>query len=450
MNISKLRIIIAREYLNKVKKKSFLLITFLAPVLFAGLCLLPSLIMVLAKEEPKQIGIIDYTAYVAPQLSDTDNIKYHDLGPLSLLEEGAAAPTADTLRSVLARYAVDALITIVPVDSVGVVASAYSEKDLGMESSGVIQGAINDAIEQHRIEQFNAANPGLDLAQAMQEVRSNVQLIPLLISKDGSVAFSESGIKSILSMVLGLALYMFIVMFCAMVMSSVIEEKSSRVVEVLISSVKATELMFGKIIGVAMVALTQFLLWILLTLALLAVAGAIMGFGNLFGSVMDPTGLAAGADMSQMGMILSTLGQVNYTGLLVCFFFYFVFGYLLYASIFAAIGSAVENEADTQQLQIPVTIPLMIGMFISIYTMKAPESAIVYWGSMIPFTSPIVMLSRIPFNPPVTDIVISLIVLVLTFVLFAWLSAKIYKVGVLMFGKKSSFKDLLNWMKQKN
>ena len=256
---------------------------------------------------------------------------------------------------------------------------------------------------------------------------------------------------------------MFIALFGGMVMSSVIEEKASRVVEVLVSSVKATELMFGKIIGVALVALTQFFLWIVLTLAILGIVGAVSGQNLLQGAdttqMVQTVGVlqaeqaeevaAALSDQGEMGVIFSTLGNLPFGQILVCFVVFFLFGYMLYASLFAAIGSAVENEGDTQQLQIPITIPLLLGFFIAIYAFKAPDSALVFWGSMIPFTSPIVMLARLPFGVPVWEIVLSIVLLIATFAVCAWISAKIYKVGILMFGKKSTWKDLWKWFKQK-
>ena len=298
------------------------------------------------------------------------------------------------------------------------------------------------------------------------------------MDESGNETLNESGIYMFLSMVLGMIIYMFISMFCGMVMSSVIEEKSSRVVEVLVSSVKATELLFGKIIGVALVALTQFFMWIALTVVILAVIGGITGSG-LAGLAGDPaqmtsmTGQIPGAAMPEMqdildaaapadslaaanqaapstgAVILSTLSSVNYTQLIIVFVLFFVFGYLLYASLFAAIGSAVENEADSNQLVLPLTIPLMIGFFIAMFVYKSPDSGLVFWASMFPFTSPMVMLTRVLFGVSTWELVLSLVILILSFVGCAWISAKIYKIGILMFGKKTSFKDLWNWLKMK-
>lgn len=236
--------------------------------------------------------------------------------------------------------------------------------------------------------------------------------------------------------------------------------------------------MFGKIIGVALVALTQFLLWILLTFVLLGIAIGIFGKDKLaglmgedpttemvadmapgvnMGSTIDLQALTAQADTtavsvgepSSMEVLKSTIGQINIGQLLLAFVIFFIFGYLLYASLFAAIGSAVENEGDSSQLQLPITIPLLIAFFIAIYAFKAPDSSLVFWGSMIPFTSPIVMLARIPFGVATWEIVLSIALLVATFIACAWASAKVYKVGILMYGKKSTFKDLWKWLKQK-
>ena len=467
MNFKKLSIIIQREYLNKVKKKSFLLITFLAPVLFAGIAILPSLIMLGAKEEAKQVGVIDRSGIVLPYLTDNDVTIFKDLG---------ADANPDAIKADFGAAGVDVLLSISELDTVArtVQADCYSEKPLGMDTGEMIENRINDAVEAYRIESYGIEN----LEEIMAGVKSNVHLRSYTIDESGNESISESGIYMALSMILGMALYMFIALFSGMVMSSVIEEKSSRVVEVLMSSVKATELMFGKIIGVALVALTQFLLWILLTLLLLAVAMGIIGKDKMMGMMQDdPTtemvsqmnenvNLPAGMDLnsalaaatdttgvasgepSGMDVVMSTLGNINVGQILFAFLFFFVFGYLLYASLFAAIGSAVENEGDSSQLQLPVTVPLLLGFFIALYAFKVPDSQLVFWGSMIPFTSPIVMLARIPFGVATWELVLSMVLLVVTFVVCAWASAKIYKVGILMFGKKSTFKDLIKWLKQ--
>ena len=468
MNINKLGIIIQREYLNKVKKKSFLLITFLAPVFFAAMCILPSLIMMNTKEEAKQIGVVDRSGIVLPYLEDNEVTHYVVLG---------ADTNVDSLKTNLKKADLDVLVAISELDpeTKSVKAASYSEKPLGMDTGNMIENRINDAVEAYRIEQSGVAN----LEEIMAGVKSNVKMHSYTIDESGKESISESGIYMALSMILGIAIYMFIALFSGMVMSSVIEEKSSRVVEVLVSSVKASELMFGKIIGVALVALTQFLLWILLTGMLLGVGMGIIGKDKIMGmmnddttaemvqqmspdvhlpgemnitdayaAMTDTTAVAAG-EPSGMEVIMSTIGNINLAEVGIAFLFFFVFGYLLYASLFAAIGSGVENEGDSAQLQLPVTIPLMLGFFVALYAFKAPDSSLVFWFSMIPFTSPIVMLARIPFGVATWELVLSIALLVGTFVACAWASAKIYKVGILMYGKKSTFKDLWKWLKMK-
>ena len=468
MNISKLGIIISREYLNKVKKKSFILITFLAPIFFAAMCILPSLIMMNTKEETKQIGVVDRSGIVAPFLKDNEVTHYVLLEP---------ATNVDSLKTCLSGADLDVLVSISELDpeTKSVKAASYSEKPLGIDTGNMIENRINDAVEAYRIEQSGVEN----LEEIMAGVKSDVKMHSYTIDESGKESISESGVYMGLSMILGIAIYMFIALFSGMVMSSVIEEKSSRVVEVLVSSVKASELMFGKIIGVALVALTQFLLWILLTGVLVGAGMGIVGKDKIMGmmgndattemvqqispevnlpgqvtlsdslsAVTDTTGVAAG-EPSGMEVVMSTIGNINVGQIGIAFLFFFVFGYLLYASLFAAIGSGVENEGDSSQLQLPVTIPLMLGFFVALYAFKAPDSPLVFWFSMIPFTSPIVMLARIPFGVATWELVLSIALLVGTFVVCAWASAKIYKVGILMYGKKSTFKDLWKWLKMK-
>ena len=468
MNLSKLGIIIRREYLNKVKKKSFLIITFLAPILFAAICILPSIIMMGTKEETKKIGVLDRSGLVTPYLENNDVTEYiflEDVDP-------------EAVKTNLKEYGIDVLLSIseLDVENRTVTADCYSEKPLGMDTGSLIENRINDAVEAYRIESYGIEN----LEEIMAGVKSNVKLHSYTVDESGKETISESGVYMAVSMILGMALYMFIAIFSGMVMSSVIEEKSSRVVEVLVSSVKSTELMFGKIIGVALVALTQFLLWIVLTLAILAAVMGIVGKDKIMGmmgddqtaqmaemmapgvnipggtidlesataALTDTTAVAAG-EPTGMQAIMGTLGNLNVPQLVISFLLFFIFGYLLYASMFAAIGSSVENEGDSTQLQLPVTIPLVIGFFVALYAFKAPGSSLVFWFSMIPFTSPIVMLARIPFGVATWELILSIALLILTFIGCAWASAKIYKVGILTYGKKSTFKDLFKWLKMK-
>ena len=462
MNWNKISIIISREYLNKVRKKSFLLTTFGVPLLMAAMYVVLILIMLRAKEDEKTVAVVDASGIVMPFMRDTDNVKFVEYTGVAV----------EDLKNNLQNYGADLLLSISPLDSAAksVSATTYADKPVGIETVGMMESRINDAVEAYRIESYGIEG----LAQMMKDVQFDVKLTSYTVDEAGKETISQSEVYMIISMALAMGIYFFIVLFGAMVMSSVIEEKSSRVVEVLVSSVKATELMMGKIIGVALVALTQFLLWIVLTGAIVGIIGGIVGFDKIMGNEQLQTQMAASAvtmpgmdiegmtaDLQALGdstavaegptgaeAVLGTLTSLPYGRILLSFLLYFLFGYLLYASLFAAIGSAVENEADTQQLQIPVTIPLLLGFFIAFYAFRAPESSVVWWGSLIPFTSPIVMLARIPFHPPLWELLLSLGLLVVTTFACVWAAAKIYKVGILMYGKKSTFKDLWKWLRQ--
>ena len=454
MKIRNIGTIISREYLTRVKKKSFLLTTFLVPVFFAAMCILPSVIMFASKDTGKTVAVVDQSGIVMSYLVDTEAIDYTDY----------SSENVDSLKTRFDALGLDALVVVSPLDAEAktVTVASYSEKPMSMDMKENITSKVNDAVEDYRLAQYQIS----DLKQIMEDVKSDVTMSTYTLSDSGEEKITSSEVYMIISMVLSIIIYMFIAMFSGMVMQSVIEEKASRVVEVLVSSVKATELMFGKIVGVACVALTQFFLWILLTLVIVGGFSLFGGFDSLMGDpeqteqMMQMAGMdAAMGGMStedmmamvedtEMGAVLSTLRDINWGQMIIAFIIYFALGYLLYASFFAAIGSAVENEADTAQLQMPITVPLLLAFFIALYAFNAPDSNVVWWGSMIPFTSPIVMLARIPFGVPTWELLLSIVLLIATFVGCGWASAKIYKIGILMFGKKTSFKDLWKWLRQ--
>ena len=454
MKIRNIKTIIAREYMTRVRKKSFLLITFLGPIFFAAVCLLPAIIMNMTSEDKKNVALVDESGIVMPRVHNNEIIDFSDYTGYSV----------DSLKTQISEREIDIIVSISPLDSAArsVDVVAYAAKPISVDMKMAIASQVDDAIEDYRLTLYEME----DLKQIMKEVESNVSVATYTLDDSGNEVISSSEVYMIISLVLAMIIYMFIAMFSGMVMQSVIEEKASRVVEVLVSSVKATELMFGKIIGVACVAMTQFLLWIVLTFGLVTAVSSLVGFESILGSAnaqqeqMNQLTQSMGVDQAmmpemtmpqegEMGAVFETLMTLDYGQLIFGFVIYFFLGYLLYASFFAAIGSAVENEADTQQLQLPVTIPLMLAFFIAFYAFKAPDSSVVFWGSMIPFTSPIVMLARIPFGVPGWELALSIGILVVTFIVCGWASAKIYRIGILMFGKKTSFKDLLNWLKQK-
>ena len=451
MNLRTIGVIINREYSTRVKKKTFLLTTFLVPVLLALCGVTMGVVMVNVKEKTKTVCVVDESGIVMPYLKNSEQISFQDMSSEPL----------DTVKARLADLGLDGVLSISKIDEQkNLQASFTSVKPVGMGVTATMSRYIDDALEDYRIRSYDIDG----LEEIVNSVKADVPIRTFVLDEKGDEKVSESGVNSILSMVLGIFIFLFITMFGSMVMTAVVEEKTSKVVEVLISSVKATELMFGKIIGVALVALTQFFLWIVLSIVLLSA-----GMGIIAPKMMDTVdaqsivaGLPEGANQfdamtavlsqsdSELGDIVGTLAGLNIGQLVLYFIVFFVLGYLLYASLFAAIGSAaVDNENDTSQLQMPVTIPLMIAYFIALYAYNAPDSAVALWGSMIPFTSPIVMLARIPFGVPGWQILLSIGLLVVTTIACAYLSAKIYKVGVLMYGKKTTFKDLWKWLKQK-
>lgn len=451
MNLRTIGVIINREYSTRVKKKTFLLTTFLVPVLFVACFAILGVVMVNVKEKTKTVAVVDESGIVMSYLKNSEQISFQDMSSEPL----------DTVKARLADLGLDGVLSISKIDEQkNLQASFTSVKPVGMGVTATMSRYIDDALEDYRIKSYNIDG----LEEIVNSVKADVPIRTFVLDEKGDEKVSESGVNSILSMVLGIFIFLFITMFGSMVMTAVVEEKTSKVVEVLISSVKATELMFGKIIGVALVALTQFFLWIVLSIVLLSA-----GMGIIAPKMMDTVdaqsivaGLSEGTNQfdtmtavlshsdSELGDIVGTLAGLNIGQLVLYFIVFFVLGYLLYASLFAAIGSAaVDNENDTSQLQMPVTIPLMIAYFIALYAYNAPDSAVALWGSMIPFTSPIVMLARIPFGVPGWQILLSIGLLVVTTIACAYLSAKIYKVGVLMYGKKTTFKDLWKWLKQK-
>ena len=455
MKIRNIGTIISREYLTRVKKKSFLLTTFLVPIFFAAMCILPSVIMFMAEDSGKKVAVVDQSGIVMPYLTDTEAIDYTDF----------SSENVDSLKAGFDALGLDALVVVSPIDEAAntVAVASYSEKPMSMDMKESITSKVNDAVEDYRLAQYQIS----DLKQIMEDIKSDVSMATYTLSDSGEEKITSSEVYMIISMVLSIIIYMFIAMFSGMVMQSVIEEKASRVVEVLVSSVKATELMFGKIVGVACVALTQFFLWILLTLVLVGGFSLFGGFDSMMGDpaqvqeMVQMTGVEASMggmtaeemmtmvqEESELGAVFTTLKDINWGQMVFAFIIYFSLGYLLYASFFAAIGSAVDNEADTNQLQMPVAVPLLLAFFIAIYAFNAPDSNVVWWGSMIPFTSPIVMLARIPFGVPTWELVLSIVLLIATFIGCGWASAKIYRIGILMFGKKTSFKDLWKWLRQ--
>lgn len=430
MNFNKIAIILGREYSVRVKKKSFILTTILTPILMAALFIVPTVLMVVGGKDTEKVMVQDNSGIVAPYLESSSTAEY------IIAPEGSSL---EQLKADFNNLDVYALVGISELDSSNnVQAVAYSAEPLNVDIKSDISSKVNKAVETMKLSLYNIT----DLDRILEEVRSDVQITTLTLTEKGEKEESTE-IYMALSYIMSFLIYMFIFMFGNMVMRGVIEEKSGRIVEVIVSSVKSVELMIGKILGVALVALTQFLIWVVLTLVLVVAAGFLLG-GDLVGTMES-------AEVAGMGSILKGISEVRFGYVITCFLIYFVLGYLLYAGMFAAVGAAVDNEADTGQLSIPITVPLILGLFLMIPTFQNPTGQLAFWSSIIPFTSPMVMMARIPFGVvPFWELALSIILLLATALLMAVISAKIYKVGILTYGKKASFKDLWKWIKTKN
>lgn len=443
MNIGNIWLVASREYSVRVRKKSFIITTFVTPLLLGLLIGLPVLIALWGGGELQKVKVFDGTGKVMKLLESNRQVEYIGAADGETIEDAKAETGGDGLYAVVSITAFDA--------SGDVSVESYSREPLNMEVKGDIKKAVDKAVENYKLSLYGI--DGID--EILQNVKSDVSVDSLTLGEDGSTKKDRVEIYMILAYLMSFLIYMFVFLFGNMVMRSVIDEKSSRVVEILVSSVNSVDLMLGKIIGVALVALTQFALWIALTVA---VSGGISAAAapHLPAPLgeMDMTQLAQQPDMpedtAEIFGVLESLHGINWGEIAVCFLLYFILGYLLYASMFAAIGAACDNETDTGQMQIPVTVPLILGLFIMLHTFEHPGSDLSFWASMIPWTSPMVMLARIPFGVvPAWELAVSIALLALTFLGTAYLSAKIYKTGILMYGKKTTVKDLWKWIKQK-
>ncbi|MBO7764379.1 MAG: ABC transporter permease [Bacteroidales bacterium] len=447
MNIGKIQLVAGREYSIRVKKKSFIFTTILTPILFAALMIVPSVVMLMGgNEEIRKVVVVDNSGVVAPTLVDTEIVDYEVLQGVSV----------DSLKANFEATGAYAIVEISQLDeNKNVSITAYSAKQMNMELKSSIKRSANAALEAYKLESYDIEN----LDKILEDVKSDVQLSAYTIGDDGDAKKSMVEISMAMSYIMSFFIYIFVFMFGNMVMNSVIQEKSNRIVEVIVSSVKPFDLMLGKILGVAGVAVTQFLIWVVLTVVLVFGFQAVMGPELFTGGAQQMTQMAgvdaeammaaAAAPSGPLADIMGALSQINFPYIIGCFLIYFVLGYLLYAAMFAAVGSAVENEADTQQLTLPISLPLILGLFIMLHTFEHPESSLSFWASMIPFTSPMVMLARIPFEGavPTWELLLSIGLLFVTFLAIVYLSGKIYRVGILMYGKKASWKDLWKWIK---
>ena len=437
--MNKIGIIIAREFNERVRKKSFIITTILMPVLMLGMMAAPTLMMLFAKGETKELLVIDQSSIIVPNLEGDDELTF--------------APSTLSLEQARANQDVFGVLWIGEdiVDNPSNV-KLYTNSSSSMSLEENISSQMERIIERERLKRYDIDN----LEQIMKDVKVNVSLTNFrndLAEEGKDEEATSSVIAYLLGLVLGMMLYMFLLIYGSMVMTSVIEEKGSRVLDVLVSSVTPFQLMMGKILGVAAVAVTQIAIWGLL----------VCGIGSALLPALMPQDVMQSVEAVQAGTItsaqagidadmLSAISFATDTGRLVMMFvwllLFLVGGFLFYSAMFAAVGSAVDSIQDANQLQTPITVPIILALILAMSVFNDPNSPLAFWGSIIPLTSPVVMMARIPFDIPTWQIVLSLVLLYISVVATAWVAGKIYRVGIFMHGKKPSFKELLSWIKQ--
>ena len=439
--MSNISIIIQREFNERVRKKSFIITTLLMPLLMVALMAAPALIMQFSRGDEKRIAVIDESGLVAPRLESDEELRFE---PTDLTTEEARRTLTD--RFGVLRIGGDILEN--PSD---VKLYANSSSSLSVESS--ITDQIERILEAEKLKRYNIDN----LQQILDEVKTTVTLQTFRNDKsqEEETHAQSSTVATVTGYVLGFILYMFLLIYGQMVMQSVIEEKNNRVLEVMVSSVRPFDLMMGKILGIASVAVVQVAIWGVL----------ICGIGAAVMPHLMPSDVMASAQAMQQGMpdaaaasgmdpeMLQAVAAITDLGyivrIFVCLLLFVFGGYLFYSAMFAAVGSAVDNVQDASQLQTPITLPIILALLMMFAVIRDPNSQMAFWFSVIPFTSPIVMIVRIPYDIPLWEIALSLAVLYASFVGMVWFAAKIYRVGIFMYGKKPSLKELFKWVRYK-
>lgn len=434
-------LIIMREFKERVYKKSFIITTLLMPLLLALVSVAPTLIMIFAKGEAKQISVIDNSGIVADKLESNEEVSFITLVNADLQQE---------LKNSLEKDEFGVLYIGEDIVTNPSNIQLYTNSSSSMMIEDNIADQVEEIIEQERLKEYNLEN----LREILDKVEVNISLSTFRNGDDEQSTASSSAASSIVGIILGFVLYFFLVIYGSIVMQSIIEEKNSRILEVLVSTVRPFDMMMGKILGVAAVAATQILVWGVLIIAMSAfvipalIPDDIMASVEALQAGADVTAMAAnGVDtgmITAMASVLDTGYIAKIVGLLLLFM---VGGFLLYAAMYAAVGASVDEAQDAQQLTTPITIPIIFAFIILTMVMNDPNSPLVVWCSMIPFTSPIVMMGRVPSGIPTWEIILSLVLLYATFVFTVWIAGKIYRVGIFMHGKKPSFKDLYRWLK---
>ncbi len=445
--MNKTVLIIKREYLSRVRKKSFVVMCLLGPLLFAAMFVLPIWFTSMGDSAKSNIAVIDESGKYASALANTENISYSFLSSDKL----------EFIKSDYKNQGFDAYMVIASdLEKDPGAVKIYSEAQVTMDTKSAVANSLNRFIEQQRLNSFSSIDSLSEIIHYISDVDVNVSTIKL--TEDGVEKESSAEMTMAAALLFAMMIYFFVLIYGSQVMQGVMEEKTNRIVEVIISSVKPFQLMMGKVLGIALVALTQFMIWITFTIVIVSAISSYLGADALNGLAGPQAGseqvaqIASVDHQSDFGQnfetLLSQAKSMNLVGTLFAFAFYFLGGYLLYASFFAAIGSAIENPTEGQQFTMPVTMPLILSIYIAMAAFRDPGGSVAFWFSLFPLTSPIVMMARIPFQIPLWEILLSMAILTGSFIFSIWFSARIYRVGILMYGKKLTYKELWKWFRQ--
>ena len=417
--MNKTLLIIKREFLVRVKKKSFIIMTLLAPILMASLIIVPVLISE-TDQQKRLIGLYEINTNFSEDIKDSENIHF------TLFDE-------NQMNDFIKDPSKSNYYALLKIDENSF--TIFSNQQIGLNLRKSIENQLENISERN-----NLKSAGIDI-KLIEQAQTDIKIETKIITSDGETESSSTEASIGIGFITGILIYMFIFMYGTMVMRGVIEEKTNRIVEVIISSVKPFQLMIGKIFGVALVGLTQFVLWVLLTILISTVAE------TLFIDQAEVTNNLNSVDQSVFLNELSKLtGGIDLSLIFVSFIFYFLFGYLMYSALFAAVGSAVDAEADTQQFMLPITIPLIFSFILIQPIMDNPDGALAFWMSLVPLTSPIIMMARLPFGVETWQLTLSMLLLIIGFIFTTFIAGKIYRTGILMYGKKISYKELWKWL----
>lgn len=432
----KIILIIKREYFSRVKKKSFLLITFLVPLLFLVMYAGVIFLSIRDTETITNINVIDESGLFYNQLKSSNSLKFNL----------ATEPADSEKEKINEEGDKNEFLLIIPKDIENEQkAELFSSATIGLFTQGQISDQLNNILRDIQLN-----NAGIDI-KILENIKPNIKISSREITTEGEKE-SHAGASMGISMFCSIIIYITIFIYGSQVMRGVIEEKNNRIVEIIISSVRPFQLMMGKIIGIGLVGLTQFILWILLSGGLFFAASLFFSNSDM-ASQMENIGGTAQTTAMQNNMLMDiqqVISTINFPFIIGMFLFYFLGGYLLYSALFAAVGSAVDNETETQQFMLPITMPLLFTYMMSFSVLlKDPNGTLAVWLSMIPFTSPIAMLVRVPYGVPGWQLGLSMVLLVAGFLFTTWAAGRIYRVGILMYGKKASYKELLKWFNYK-